>query len=86
LVLVTKPYPNDALTFVCKELLDSWDLTPEQIANLAADIPGECEAIDDARNEAAWERQQQRLMESGGPDDSAYRRDLANAGRGHLLK
>ena len=83
---MTKPYPNDALTFVCKELLDSWDLTPEQIANLAADIPRECEAIEDARNEAAWERQQQRLMESGGPDDSSYRSDITNAGRGHLLK
>jgi hypothetical protein len=36
--------------------------------------------------EAAWERQQQSLMESGGPDDSAYRRDMINAGRGHLLR
>jgi hypothetical protein len=25
-------------------------------------------------------------MESGGPDDSAYRRDMINAGRGHLLR
>ena len=83
---MTKSYPNDVLTFVCKELLDGWDLTPEQIANLAADIPGECEAIEDSRNEAAWERRQQSLMESGGPDDSSYRRDIISAGRGHLLK
>lgn len=37
-------------------------------------------------SEAAWEAQQQSLMESGGPDDSAYRRDMINAGRGHLLR
>lgn len=36
--------------------------------------------------EAAWERHQQSLTESGGADDSAYRRDLINAGRGHLLR
>lgn len=35
--------------------------------------------------EAAWQAQQERLMESGGPDDSAYRRDMKAAGRGHLL-
>ena len=35
--------------------------------------------------EAAWQAQQDRLMESGGPDDSAYRRDMKAAGRGHLL-
>jgi hypothetical protein len=44
------------------------------------------DASADARNEAAYERQQQSLMESGGPDDSSYRRDMINAGRGHLLK
>ena len=37
-------------------------------------------------DEDAWVRDQERLMESGGPDDSAYRRDMINAGRGHLLK
>ena len=46
------------------------------------------EREDQASNvaEAAWEAQQQSLMESGGPDDSAYRRDMINAGRGHLLR
>lgn len=39
----------------------------------------------DNRAEAAWVERQERLMESGGPDDSAYRRDMINAGRGHLL-
>lgn len=40
----------------------------------------------DARLEDAYVRQQAALMESGGPDDSAYRADLEAAGRGHLLK
>lgn len=35
--------------------------------------------------EAAWCDQQERLMESGGSDNSAYRRDMISAGRGHLL-
>lgn len=76
---------NNALTDVCEVLLDEYELTREQIAILAQNIPSECEAIMDNRNEAAWERQQEDLMESGGPDDSAYRRSLKLAGRGHLL-
>lgn len=39
----------------------------------------------DNRAEAAWVARQESLMESGGPDDSTYRRDMINAGRGHLL-
>lgn len=39
----------------------------------------------DNRAEADWLDRQQSLMESGGPDDSAYRRQLVEAGRGHLL-
>lgn len=35
--------------------------------------------------EAAYLDHQQSLMESGGPDDSTYRRDMIAAGRGHLL-
>jgi hypothetical protein len=81
-----KPYPSKVLTDICEQLLDDWDLTLTQIANLAKDLPGECEAIAETRAEAAWERQQQSLMESRGPDDSAYRRDMINAGRGHLLR
>ena len=44
-------------------------------------------AADEADNaaEAAWMAQQERLMERGEPDDSAYRRDMIAAGRGHLL-
>ena len=79
-------YPNEALTAICHELLSEWNLTPEQIASLAKDLPGECTAMSDNRAEAAWCDQQQRLMESGGPDDSAYRRDMKAAGRGHLVR
>ncbi|MEO3387356.1 hypothetical protein [Mesorhizobium sp. CAU 1741] len=39
----------------------------------------------DNRAEAAWMDQQQSLMESGGPDSSTHRRDMIEAGRGHLL-
>lgn len=78
-------YPNPALTDICRQLLDEWELTLEQIKSLAADIPGECQAIRDNRAEAAWCDQQERLMESGGPDNSSYRRDMIAAGRGHLL-
>ena len=38
---------NAALTDVSRLLLDEYELTPEQIANLAKDLPGECEAIRD---------------------------------------
>lgn len=78
-------YPNSALSDICRQLLDEWNLTPEQIANLAKDIPGECAAMADNAAEEAWLEQQARLMESGGPDDSAYRRDMIAAGRGHLV-
>ena len=40
----------------------------------------------DNRAEAAWMEQQQSLMETGGPDDSAYRKAMKEAGRGHLLR
>lgn len=76
---------NAALTEVCRLLLDDYELTPQQIANLAKDIPGECEEMRDNAAEAAWCAQQERLMESGGPDNSAYRRDMIAAGRSHLL-
>lgn len=79
--MTAKPYPNEALTDICKQLLDDWDLTAEQIANLAADIVSECAAIRDDRAEQAWNDWQNR-----DPDDSAYRRDMIAAGRGHLLR
>ncbi|MGN6539148.1 MAG: hypothetical protein ACTHKQ_25905 [Mesorhizobium sp.] len=79
------PYPDAALTSICEQLLDEWELTAEQIANLAKDIAGECASILDNRAEAAWTDRQESLMANGGVDDSAYRRDMIAAGRGHLL-
>lgn len=38
------------------------------------------------RNEAAYERHLESLRDGGGPDDSAYRREMQEAGRGHLLR
>lgn len=74
-----KPYPSKVLTEVAEMLLDIDELTLAQIANLAADLPGECEAILSDRSERYWSEQSE-------PDDSSYRRDMIAAGRGHLLK
>jgi hypothetical protein len=79
-------YPNEALTSICEQLLDEWELTPEQVAKLAADIAVECACIRANRAEVAYLDRQQSLIESGGVDDSAYRRDMVNAGRGHLVR
>lgn len=78
--MTDKPYPNDLLTDICEQLLE-WELSPKELANLAADIPGECERITENRAEEAWERWTSRET-----DDSSYRQSLAEAGRGHLLK
>jgi hypothetical protein len=78
--MTDKPYPNDLLTDIATQIAE-WELTPEQIRNLAADLPREVGAIIEAANEAAWER-----WNSREPDDSAYRNDMINAGRGHLLR
>lgn len=40
----------------------------------------------DNEDERRYDRDQELLMESGGTDDSAYRRDMKDAGRGHLLR
>jgi hypothetical protein len=73
-----KDWPNSALTDICLQLLDEWALPLDQIANLAKNIAGECEAIIQNRAEQAWE-------DRSSPDDSSYRRDMIAAGRGHLL-
>ena len=72
-------YPNEALTDIAKQLLDEWNLTPQQIANFCLDLPGECENINENRSEAYW-------SERSAPDDSSYRKNMIDAGRGHLLK
>ena len=74
-------YTNKALIAVC-EAIEEWELTPQETRNLVANILEEL----DGRAEAAYERHQAALMESGGHDDSAYRRQMREAGRGHLLK
>jgi len=77
-----KPYPNEALTEVAKMLLDDYELTIEQIRNLACDLEGEAEAI----NEGRWERQQADLQEDHYDTRyQQYRDDLIDAGRGHLV-
>lgn len=78
-VYVGVTYPNKALTEICEQLMDDYGLTQQQIANLALDILGECENIMEARSEAYW-------SDRSAPDDSAARRDIIAAGRGHLLK
>lgn len=79
-------YPNEAMDEVCKLLLDEYELTADQIANLAKDLPRECAGMSDNRAEAAWMDRQQSLMESGGGDAPSYRRNMIEAGRGHLLR
>ena len=74
----TTNFPNEALTEVCEMLLDDYDLNELQIKNLADNIAQECEGIHESRAEQAFERQT-------APDDSAYRRSMFEAGRGHLI-
>lgn len=81
---MTKPR-SWQITDALVEVLRDFDCTMEEAKNLLQDTVGEYESDLDSRAEAAWERHQESLMESGGPDDSAYRRDMIAAGRGHLL-
>ena len=43
------------------------------------------EELDNAA-EAAWCAHQERLIEGGGPDDRHFRKSIAAAGRGHLVR
>lgn len=54
----------------------------ERVAAIAEMLPGEIEN----RNEAAYDRQQAALMESGGIDDTTYRRQMKEAGRERQLR
>ena len=58
------------------------------IGYLVEDAYGEvlCGSCRDNQNEAAYERQQEKLMEDGGPDTSREDQHLRDAGRGHLVK
>lgn len=42
---MNRSYPNAALRAVCDSLLVEWQLTQEEITNLAKDLPGECEFV-----------------------------------------
>lgn len=85
-------------TYDSKIGADVWEWTHENYGHAGEphnDVTGDCQtlfecinAVDnwhDNRAEADYLDRQQSLMESGGPDDSAYRRDMIAAGRGHLL-
>lgn len=70
----------------CKVLMDEWELTPEEIDSVARLIPQRCKAIQEARDEDAWQEHQESLMSSGGPHDHTHRDNIIQAGRGHLLR
>ncbi len=80
--MTDKPYPNAVLTDIAERLLDDWGLSLTEIKNLAADLFGECEEIEQDRNEKAWEAWNGRDPY----DDGYYRECMTAAGRGHLLK
>lgn len=72
-----------------------WEWAHEDYCPPVFEVAGDCQtlfdcidAVDnwhDNRAEADYLAHQQSLMESDGRDDSAYRRDMIAAGRGHLL-
>jgi len=83
-----KTYDNKCFNLACQFLADIESRTDDEHDELAQVIQDAIEdwlSDRDNRAEAAWMDQQQRLMESGGPDDSTYRCDMIAAGRGHLL-
>jgi hypothetical protein len=45
-----------------------------------------CQDCRDNRDEAAYDRQQEKLMEEGPPDTSKADQELRDAGRGHLVR
>lgn len=54
----------------------------DDAAGIAAQIGNELQNEAEQR----YDSNQEMLMESGGVEDSAYRRDMKDAGRGHLLR
>jgi hypothetical protein len=75
------PYQNDFMDYICDQI-EAEGLSSDDLRNFLADLPGELENRNEARAAAAYEA----LQASGGPDDSAYRTAMKDAGRGHLLK
>lgn len=64
-------YPNAALTSICEQLLEL-GLTQDQIANLAANIPGECAGILENRQPAEPESAPYRNSKPGEAWNAAY--------------
>lgn len=73
----------EALTDVCNVLLDDYDLTLGEIADLAKDIATECEDMLQNRSEAAYESWYD--PEGAAARKSSYGETLVAAGRGHLV-
>lgn len=73
----------EALTDVCNMLLDDYDLTLGEIADLAKDIATECEDMLQARSEAAYELWYD--PERAASRRASYEETLVAAGRGHLI-
>jgi len=70
------------ITEALVDVLKDFDCSLEEAKGLLQDTVGEFENY----LEEAYQRQQDELTESGGSDDSSYRRSLIDAGRGHLVK
>jgi len=58
-------YTNLALTDVCEMLLDQYRLSPDEIASLAKDIPGECRAMADNRRALSTEGEKDAPKDDG---------------------
>lgn len=76
---------NKCLTHLC-EVLEEWEATDEEAKNLGEQLLSEFQARAENRAEAAYEAHQERLRETGGPDDSHYRQQMRDAGRGHQVR
>lgn len=74
-----------ALIAAC-EAIEEFDMSEPDISAVCAELRSQLRKRREDRDEAAWYRSQQTLRESGGPDDSNYRKQMMDAGRGHLLK
>lgn len=72
-----------ALTDVCKTLLDDFDLTLGEIADLAKDIAGECEDMLQSQAECTYNNWYD--PEGVASRQHTYEETLVAAGRGHLI-
>ena len=70
---------NWQITEALIEVLKEFDCSLEEARNLLQDAASDFESHLEARSEAYW-------SERSEPDDSAARRDIIAAGRGHLLR